>query len=741
MESSANNDPVIAPEEERLRQLLVNGRIRKSTGEWLPGILRERNRHKQLNVPFPHQRKVVYEMMAKDVEFFGYYHDMGLGKTVGCCMGIAGMYLQLGLVPKTLIACPAGLVRHWKKDLLGWLNLPEDRFLFVEKGSQLTYAALNDADIVVVSRELVSKAFGESFIKVERAQQIETDAGMRWVSAWLRRDGVPLHPLYCSGFRTETDEAGVEQRVEVNREFHLFFADEAHDLRRAGSQRTNAFKEMSARCHKRIPITGTPILHRQDDIAAQCLAMGMPTIGGTDFTKPSSWICDKDYTRLNEKTNKKFQKFVNRVTEDMLDLPPMVHTAVSYDVNVPEDKVQEYNDRIDAVRALRLAFERNPQNITNSDVARLMAMIQEAQFMTICPMIAEYGASELHKNKSLLERAAAQPTGALNALLAELRLLQTEGHMRIVVSSMHTSVLHVAAKFLERVAPDLGKQWFYDGEMSTKKRDDSKHEFLSCRVGLMFLSIAAGGQGVHMVPGCEAMVLFGSSPWSNGQVDQVCKRIHRLGQTCPNTGSVQIRRLVGYGTVEAAVSAIHGCKRRLQKMTVDTWATATAARDDESAQARKRRKKEAEDAADDDDADATLQTKWRQTGRVVDLCHKLNEDGNFGEMPLVSVDSNGEETGVYTVVPGVITRGREGELPPDPTPVPDAVDPPAANPQHAGGFNNLAAPNWQELLGPGVQIPPLLQNMIDAAQGPGNAIVPMDVDLGGAAPVLAVGHV
>lgn len=654
-------DPQLGEAEERLRKLLVNGTVSKKTGEWLQGIMRERNRFKQLNHPFPHQTQAVYEIVAKDVTFFGLYHEMGLGKTVTCCMVIAAMYLILGRIPKTVIVCPAGLVGHWKKNLLDWLRILESRFLFVDKGNQLTYEAINDVDIVVVSRELVSQAYGECFHKVERHHQEQTDAGWRWVTAWVERPGVAPHPLFCSGFRTETTEAGIEQRVPVNREYDLFFADEAHDLRNPGSRRVQAFKEISTRCAKRVPVTGTPLLHRTGDVASQCLAMGAPTTP-IDFTKPKSWVHEKDYSTLNEKTNKRFMKYVNRATEEILNLPDIVHTAVSYDVGVPETLVPQYNDRIDAARALKLAFDHAPGRVTQADVARLMAILQETQFMAVCPTIAENGAAAVQKNQRLMDKAASEPTGALIALLSELRTLQEQGHMRIVVASMHTSILRVAAKYLDAEGPDTGKTFFYDGDMSHKKRDEAAYGFLTCRVGKLMLSIGAGGQGVHLVPGCEAMILFGSSPWSNAQVDQVCKRIHRMGQTCPKTGSVQIRRLVPYGSVDAAISAVHGCKRRLQKMTVDTWAEDTAARASSGGPSQKKRKVKEEEAPEDEE---DTHTTWRRTGRIVDLCHKLKDDGNFGEMPYNTMNAAGEVTGVYTVVPGVITRNREGELPPD----------------------------------------------------------------------------
>ena len=737
---------------EKFRLLLKNGTRNRKSGEWIDGLMREKNLLQELNIPYEHQWHAIIDMMPSRVEFFGLFHNMGLGKTVTGTLLVAAERLCTGYTPKTLVTCPAPLVNHWKKDMLNWLRVTEawqfegwgkshpnwgcSKLLAVSSSEQLTPEYLNAADIVIVSREIVTRAFTSCYHKEERAEQVDTPHGRRWVSAWRRKpiaEGddrlVPLHALYGAGFTNElNEETGEMQRVEVNRKYDLLIADESHEYRSMASVRTHAHRALSERSIKRIACTGTPILHRTSDIASQCYAFMCPKVRDpdckaeeeenykyVDFQKASTWNMVGDYNTLNEKTNLLFKKFVNRSSADTLNLPPLMQTAVSYDVNIDPEHVERYNSRIKQARQIRECFQHNPEAVTKKDVTRLLKLLQRSQFEVISPLLGEYGAKDYHEDDALQEDASVSTTGALTALLNEVQSLQREGHKRIVISSMHTCILHLAARFLAREAPESGKQYFYDGSLSPVQREKQKIEFLACRVGLCFLSIAAGGQGVHMVPGCEAMILFGSTPWSNAQVDQVIKRIHRMGQTCPTTGSVQIRRLVPYGSVDAAISAVHGCKRRLQKMTVDMWGDAT--------EARKRKRGSQDDESDDDDGDITdanAARKWRRTSKVVDGCKLLMECGNFPEMPLNTFKKDTEEvTGMFTVVPGVQTRYREGELADDAIESVEPEQPPAAEGADLGpmGMDADQAAFFLQMIGPVDNLPPPVQAQVQQMMG------------------------
>ena len=74
--------------------------------------------------------------------------------------------------------------------------------------------------------------------------------------------------------------------------------------------------------------------------------------------------------------------------------------------------------------------------------------------------------------------------------------------------------------------------------------------------------------------------------------------------------------------------------------------------------------------SDGEGLDETTEAQWKRTGRIVDGALTLKQDGNFPEMPLhMPLSDDAGTNGVapntpFTVVPGVITRGREPISPP-----------------------------------------------------------------------------
>lgn len=124
-------------------------------------------------------------------------------------------------------------------------------------------------------------------------------------------------------------------------------------------------------------------------------------------------------------------------------------------------------------------------------------------------------------------------------------------------------------------------------------------------------------------------------PFSPAHVEQAWNRIHRIGQFAPITGKITVTHLVPYGSVDAAIAQVHGDKQALINLI-----------------------QEGDDSGFGGDTDA----QWRKGCRIVDACLPLGESGSFGEMPHCQVNAatNAPVAGTtYTVLPGVITRGRE----------------------------------------------------------------------------------
>ena len=147
----------------------------------------------------------------------------------------------------------------------------------------------------------------------------------------------------------------------------------------------------------------------------------------------------------------------------------------------------------------------------------------------------------------------------------------------------------------------------YDGDLSQPQRTQERNAFMQSKQGVLFLSIGAGGVGVHMVPSnpskrfksefCRSMIFWGSRPFSPQQVWQTLKRIHRIGQA----HECFIRHIIARGSVDDAIQKIHEDKTGLANAIVDNdWSNC-----DETG------------------------GEWRSKGRIVDMCCSMNSEGKF----------------------------------------------------------------------------------------------------------------
>ena len=148
---------------------------------------------------------------------------------------------------------------------------------------------------------------------------------------------------------------------------------------------------------------------------------------------------------------------------------------------------------------------------------------------------------------------------------------------------------------MTRELPACGDRFVYDGSLSQKRRAEIPQAFLNAENSIMFLSIEAGGTGLHLCPGCQAIIFFGSRPFSPMQVMQTSKRIHRIGQDKP----CRIIHLIANGSVDYAINRVHADKQVLADSIYDSSAL------------------EAKNG------------RWRTTGRIVDSCAFVNEAGQF----------------------------------------------------------------------------------------------------------------
>tara|TARA_B110001452_G_scaffold79753_1_gene65213 strand:- start:29 stop:1453 length:1425 start_codon:yes stop_codon:yes gene_type:complete len=363
-------------------------------------------------------------------------------------------------------------------------------------------------------------------------------------------------------------------------------------------------------CVKRIAITATPVFNGVMDIVGVCKCMG----ASADFMDKRVWSLDKQCKTINPATSKAFQKHTDRVKDDILNLPEIHQETITFSPEfLPDDEVS-YNKTLDAARKLKLAFDKG--RAQNSDLKKLMGYIATMQQMLVSPRLAQKGAEHFKKHPEEVMAAAMEETGSLKTLHAEIKRLQAEGHARVMVAACHVTIMHIAAFYMTRKGEEdekdyIGEIFTYDGDLSQPQRTLERNAFMGCEKGVMFLSIGAGGVGVHMVPSnptkrtkeefCRAMLFWGSRPFSPQQVWQTLKRIHRIGQT----HECFIRHIIARGSVDDAIQKIHEDKSGLANAIVDNdWSNI-----DETG------------------------GEWRSKGRIVDMCCPVEKDGAFAPEP------------------------------------------------------------------------------------------------------------
>lgn len=363
-------------------------------------------------------------------------------------------------------------------------------------------------------------------------------------------------------------------------------------------------------CAKRIAITATPVFNGVMDIVGVCKCMG----ASPEFMDKRVWSLDKQCKTINPSTSKAFQKHTDRVKDDILNLPEIHQDTISFSPEFAPEDAASYNNTLHAARKLKLAFEKG--RAQTNDLKKLMGYLSKMQQMLVSPRLAEMGAEHFKKHPEEVMAAATEDTGSLKTLHAEIKRFQREGHAKVMVSACHVTIMHIAALYMAQKGEEndedyVGEIYTYDGELSQPQRTQERNAFMGCEKGVLFLSIGAGGAGVHMVPSnptkrakeefCRAMLFWGSRPFSPMQVWQTLKRIHRIGQA----HECFIRHIIARGSVDDAIQKIHEDKSGLANAIVDNdWSNC-----DETA------------------------GEWRSKGRIVDMCCPVGNDGAFAPEP------------------------------------------------------------------------------------------------------------
>ena len=261
---------------------------------------------------------------------------------------------------------------------------------------------------------------------------------------------------------------------------------------------------------------------------------------------------------------------------------------------------------------------------TGDDGKGVMNQFTRMQQAIVSPVLARHGKEVFSSNPELMIEAVENPRGALKCLAKLRASLDEAGYNKVVICSAQTEPLHIARSYLEHVGVETGEVLQFDGDVGPMSRRKATEIFVKPgEKATMYLSVGAGGVGVHLVgepSEKSAMVFFGPLPPSPMELYQAMKRIHRIGQEHP----VKVYYLLAPHSMDYAITKSHEEKADLSRFVMGDDEEALG----ESGQLALKAMEHAFVNGTDADVRATG-TTWKHMTGYMKVCKRMQEDGNL----------------------------------------------------------------------------------------------------------------
>jgi hypothetical protein len=534
---------------------------------------------------FRHQAEAVLKSLAAD--WLLIFHEAGLGKTAVLIQVFAAHWLKwtpspidkarLTRIPRLaraepppftvcmIVTVPPATLPQWEETAHAWLQFPNPKaydIVVTNKKRLITKDMLARVRVLVISHATLTGLFKKSFEYIDRK--------------WVRKPNATLHPIF-------------------QKTWHILGIDEVQSCRNPETEVSASHKQLAegfvkngrrvGGCFKRFGLTARPIVNSPLDLTGICSAIAAPKA----YRTKEYWTLNQKQSTVNPVAVQNFQQHIDRARNNTISLPPLVQTYFDFQATLSPDATKKYNLLLQQARDMRSG------SCGSEQIVRLMGVLQRLQQALVSPLLAEHGADKFKQNPHLFDEAALENTGSKQALLDRIKERMREGHNRIVVAVQHVSLIEIAKRYLMLKEPNIAAIFTYDGSQNLSQRQTSKRLFLTSERSILFLSIGAGGTGLHLLP-CDCEILWGSRPFSPATTWQAAKRIHRFGQT----KTVYIDHLISRGSIDYAVEKLHNDKDGLAVAVLD------------------------DDWSHFDDG-----STWRKTGMLLPFASKLLASGNF----------------------------------------------------------------------------------------------------------------
>jgi hypothetical protein len=320
------------------------------------------------------------------------------------------------------------------------------------------------------------------------------------------------------------------------------------------------------------------------------------------------------------------------------------------------EQTKYYNELLTEAKDLNVQRKKDGGDF---NMIRLNNIMGELNQMLIHPILASNPSKNIKGPQ--IEMILANPTNKIRAfkdlitsLLTTPRYKDEKGnvtkpHNKVIVVSPYTTVLQIFRGAYNQTqgwsATETRGTCIFDGQLSPAKRQEMINRFLHTQSEkVMFLSLKAGSEGIHLVSdiGPTAMI-FVQNWFAKASHLQCEKRIHRLGQT----KDVNIYYLMVRKSLDDAIYKLHkqkeflanviqnrGAPRRLRPTGPSQAGPSGADGDPIRLDDDDIMIDNAVDINDDDDddedeeiadegVDESIMIQWKTPGKLVNLCQLL----------------------------------------------------------------------------------------------------------------------
>jgi SNF2 family DNA or RNA helicase len=429
-----------------------------------------------------HQKTAVtkaLENLAADKPYYGFFMEQGTGKTLTMITLMRELYTRHGRPLKTLILCPAIVVRNWQSEISQFSRV-----------GHLVEVLTGPTPKRIKTLERTTKP-----IIVTNLEALATCDGLLWESV-QKGKGRPIRRM-------------------IERGWELLILDEIHRLKDPRAQSTKMAIKMADKIFYRYGLTGTPILKDECDLWSQMRVLDRGALFGKGyqafrteyFYDENAGMPSQRYfpafklrPQMSKVLGEKLETTTFRVTkEECLDLPPLIEQKITVEMSPQQRKHYD---------------EMKRDFITYLASAACVATLAVTKALRLQQIVS--GFVKLDTGEEI--QLDARPR--LNALS---ELLELAPGKVIVWASFKENYEQVAA-----LCRKLGlSHSFLTGLQSQEEKDQAVADFTKGDVRVLISNPAAGGTGVNLIEADTA--IWWSRSFNLGHRLQAQARNHRGG--------------------------------------------------------------------------------------------------------------------------------------------------------------------------------------------------------------------